>query len=75
MDTHNHYAPPHPELIIPTPRLRTAPAPELLAQIVAVLLLLVAWVVMVWVVSTGLVGSSDLPEPVNPEPQPAYVTA
>lgn len=62
METSRHlFAEPHPQLLIPEASFGRAPAPEVLAQVVAVLLLLVAWVAMVWVVSSGLVGTTEEP--------------
>ena len=74
LDGRNNYAEPHPELLIPAGRLGAAPAPELLAQLVAVILLLVAWVVVVWVVSSGVLGTSEQPPSMPAEP-PAYLSA
>lgn len=72
----NTYAQPTPELLIPASRVRAGPAAEILAQLVAVLLLLVAWVAVVWMVSSGLLDSSDPPPaPVIKIDQPAYLTA
>ena len=70
----NSYADPHPELLIPTAQFRRAPAAEALAQLVAVLLLLLAWVVIVWVMSSGIIGSTEEP-PATPVERPAYLTA
>ncbi len=62
MSTSRHlFAEPQPQLLIPESGFGRAPAPEVLAQVVAVLLLLVAWVAMVWVVSTGLMSTTEEP--------------
>ena len=72
------FAEPHPELLIPTHDLRRAQGAELLAQLVAVLLLLVAWVMIVWFVSSGILGATEEPPqmPVLVEVErPYYLTA
>lgn len=70
----NAYADPHPELLIPSSSFSRSPAPEALAQIVAVLLLLAAWVAIVYVMSSGLIGTSEQP-PAVPVERPAYLSA
>ena len=55
----NAYAEPHPELIMPAPSFRGTPGAEVLAQIVAFVLLLVACLVTVWALSQGVANGSE----------------
>ena len=50
----------------------------MLAQIVAMALLLAAWVMIVWAVSSGLLGATEEPTPIpppTPVERPFYLTA